>query len=62
MKHGSRAILAHELGDVALGRESGTDFAISDRVPLDDEQTLNKFRMARTRKRKTPPIPRRYGC
>lgn len=42
------AILAHELAHIALGHETDTTFAFSDRVLFDDEKTLKRFRMVRT--------------
>ncbi len=44
------AILAHELAHIALGHDTDSEYAFSDRVLFDDEQTLAKFRMARPQK------------
>src|SRR5579863_9354942 len=42
------AILCHELAHIVLGQETDTKFAFSDRVNFSDEETLRKFRFART--------------
>jgi hypothetical protein len=42
------AILCHELAHIVLGQEIDTKFAFSDRVNFSDEETLRKFRFART--------------
>jgi hypothetical protein len=43
------AMLAHELAHIALGQEVDTKYAFSDRMLFKDEDTLKKFRFARTR-------------
>jgi hypothetical protein len=42
------AVLAHELGHIALGQVIDTKFAFSDRTIFDDDAILRKFRFART--------------
>lgn len=44
------AILAHELGHIALGQVIDTKFAFSDRTIFDDDAILRKFRFARSPK------------
>ncbi|HTA42846.1 MAG TPA: M48 family metalloprotease [Bryobacteraceae bacterium] len=42
------AIMAHELGHIALGQVIDTKFAFSDRTIFDDDAILRKFRFTRT--------------
>jgi hypothetical protein len=42
------AILAHELANIALGQTIDSKFAFSDRTFFDDEETLRRFRFARS--------------
>jgi hypothetical protein len=42
------AILAHELGHIMLGHQLNTKFAFSDRLFFRDDETLKRFRLARS--------------